>query len=171
MDVYVIVLRILHIVSGVFWVGSAYLFFFFLEPSVHATGPAGGQFMKHVTEHRKAPIFIVGSSAVTVIAGLLLYWRTSGGFDADWVTSGPGLAFTTGGIAAIIAFLLGAIFVKPLVDGMSALGGEIAASGGQPSEAQLGQMQRIQGRLRAIGRLDVALVTIAVIAMAIARYL
>ena len=32
MDAYIVTLRILHILGGVFWVGSALLFFFFIEP-------------------------------------------------------------------------------------------------------------------------------------------
>ena len=39
MDFYVILLRIVHIFAGVFWVGGMVLFFAFLEPTAKATAP------------------------------------------------------------------------------------------------------------------------------------
>ena len=35
-----LVLRLVHIVFGVFWVGAAFFLAMFLEPSIRAAGPA-----------------------------------------------------------------------------------------------------------------------------------
>ena len=61
--------------------------------------------------------------------------------------------------------------VKPSVDRLGALGAEIQASGGQPSEAQAVQLQAVDRKLKTVGRTNMALLTVAVVAMAIARYL
>jgi hypothetical protein len=171
MDVYLIILRILHIAAGVFWVGAAALFFFFVEPTVKELGPTGGAFMGHLSKVKKMPLVILMSAGLTVLAGILLYLRASGGFDVDWITTATGLTFTIGGLAAIIAFLIGVTVVKPAVDRLGALGAEIQASGGQPSKAQAVQLQAVERKLKMVGRTNIALLTVAVVAMAIARYL
>jgi uncharacterized membrane protein len=170
-DLYVIVLRIVHILAGVFWVGSAAFFFFFVEPTAKRLGPQAGPVMEELMIRRKVPIFITSSSGLTVLAGVLLYWRSSDGLDADWITSAPGLAFTVGGLAAIGAFVMGLALIKPAVDRMGALGAEIVASGEPPSPQQGAQLLALETRLRNVGRIDIALLTLAVITMAAARYL
>jgi hypothetical protein len=171
MDVYLMVLRIVHIAAGVFWVGAAALFFFFVEPTVKELGPTGGAFMGHLAKVKKMPLAILASAGLTVLAGILLYLRVSGGFDVDWITSSTGLTFTVGGLTAIVAFLIGLTVVKPSVDRLGALGAEIQASGGQPSEAQAAALHAVDTKLKTVGRLNMALLTVAVVAMAIARYL
>ena len=171
MDVYLLVVRALHIAAGVFWVGSAFFVFFLLEPTVNALGPQAGPVMAHLTKKRKMPIAIVGASALTILAGFLLYWRSSGGFEVDWITSPVGLGFTIGAIAAIVAFVLGFTMIKPVADRMGALGDEVERSGGPPSPEQVAELQSLQHRLRAVGRVDTVLLGIALLLMATARYL
>jgi uncharacterized membrane protein len=170
-DLYLIILRIVHILTGVFWVGSGLFFFFLLEPAVNELGPQGAPVMRHLAQKKKMPVVIVSASALTVLAGLLLYWRDSNGFDLDWVTSPTGLAFGLGGIAAIVAFLMGFVAIKPRVDRMGAIGADVAAAGGTPSQAQLAEIQGIQHSLRRIGLVDMLLLTFAVLTMATARFL
>lgn len=170
-DWYLIVLRAVHILTAVFWVGSFYLFFFFIEPSVKELGPTGGQFMGHLAGKKKMPIVIAVTAATTIVAGTLLYWRVSGGFNVDWITSAPGVALTVGALSAIVAFALGFIIIKPAVDRMGVIGQGIAATGTPPSEDQAAEMQRLGARLVVVGRIDLVLLTVAVIMMATARYL
>ena len=170
MDWYVIVLRAIHILTAVFWVGSFYIFFFFIEPSVKELGPIGGQFMGHLAEKKKMPIVIAITAATTIVAGTLLYWRVSDGFDVDWMTSATGVAFTVGALSAIVAFALGFIVIKPAVERMGAIGQGIA-TGAPPSDDQVGEMQRLGARLVLMGRIDFVLLTVAVVTMATARFL
>ena len=171
MDIYPIVLRVVHIVAGAFWVGSAFFVFLFLEPTVNTLGPQAGPVMGHMTGKLKLPIVIVVSAALTILAGILLYWRNSNGFELDWITSGPGIGFTIGGVAAIIAFVLGFTMIKPTADKMGAIAREVEASGGSPSPDQAATLQSLQHRLRAVGRVDTVLIGIAILFMAVARYL
>ena len=171
MDWYVIVLRVIHIAAGVFWVGAAFVLFLFIQPSVRATGPAGQEFMGHLTTRKNLPLVVLLSGVVTVLAGLLLYWRASGGFDTAWISSGPGISFTVGGVAAIVTLALGLAVTKPSIDRMGALGQEIASSGGPPTPEQAAELQRLQARTVLVGRVSLVLLAVAVVAMAIARYL
>jgi uncharacterized membrane protein len=170
-DWYLIVLRAIHILAAVFWVGSFYIFFFFIEPSVKELGPIGGQFMGHLAEKKKMPIVIAITAATTIVAGTLLYWRVSDGFDVDWITSATGVGFTVGALSAIIAFALGFIVIKPAIERMGTIGQGIAASGTPPTEDQAAEMQRLGAKLVMMGRIDFVLLTVAVVAMATARFL
>jgi uncharacterized membrane protein len=171
MDWYAIILRVIHIVAGTFWVGAAFVLFLFIQPSAKELGPEGQRFMGHLAVKKKLPMLITFAGILTVLAGILLYWRASDGFDADWISSGPGVAFTVGGLAAIITLALGLSITKPAVDRIGALGQEIAAGGGQPTPSQASEMQRLQARFVQMGRLSMVLLTIAVVAMATARFL
>jgi uncharacterized membrane protein len=168
-DVLHIVLRVIHIGAGIIWVGSSLFLHFFIEPTVHALGPQGGPFMRHLMEKRKMPVVISISGVLTVVAGVWLYWRDTSGFDPDLVTSSIGLGFLVGGIAAILAFVLGVGVVRPLAVRMGTLGETMAS--GQPTQQQVQEMGAIQGKLRRISTINLVLLAIAVIAMASARYL
>lgn len=171
MDWYVIVLRVIHIAAGVFWVGAAFVLFLFIQPSARATGPAGQEFMGHLTTRKKLPLAVLLSGVVTVLAGLLLYWRASGGLDTAWISSGPGISFTVGAVAAIVTLALGLAVTKPSIDRMGALGQQIASGGGPPTPEQVAELQRLQARTVLVGRISLVLLAVAVVAMAIARYL
>lgn len=125
MDWLSIVLRIVHIGAAVFWVGSAAFMFFFLQPSASALGPQAGPVMAHLNARRRLPQVIGVSAVLTILAGLLLYADASGGFDADWITSPVGIGFTVGGAAAIIAWVLGLVAIRPMVARM----GEVRGGG------------------------------------------
>jgi uncharacterized membrane protein len=170
-DWYQIILRVVHILAGVFWVGSAIFVFVYLQPSVKELGPTGQQFMAHLVEKKRIPVVILAAGAVTILAGILLYWRASNGFDLDWISSATGVAFTVGGVAAILAFVFGLILVKPAMGRMGSIGQAIAMSGGPPTDAQVSEMQKLGARLALIGQINLLLLVVAVVAMAIARFL
>jgi hypothetical protein len=170
MDWYVIILRLIHIGAGVFWVGAALVFFLFIQPSVREVGPEGQRFIGHLTTRKKLPGIILVSAIVTVLAGILLYVEVSDVLNVDWIASGPGIGFTIGGVAALITVILGLAVTKPSADRMGALGQQVAASGGPPSPEQAAEMQRLQARLMLIGRISMVLLMIAVVTMATARY-
>jgi uncharacterized membrane protein len=167
MDVWAIVLRIIHIVSGVLWVGAAGLFFFYLEPAINKLGPDAEKFVDEVVNRRKVPIYFAVLSTLTVLAGVILYWRDFGGIN----TSPFGLALGLGGLAALIAWLGGNLLIPRTLEKLMAVGAEIKGSGGPPSEELRSRMHAVQERLRLIGLIDIALLLFAVVAMASARYL
>lgn len=171
MDFLEITLRVVHISCGVLWVGGAFFFFIFVEPTANELGPDSEKFMTRIVVGRRLPVYFIVLSALTVLAGLTLYWIRSAGLQAAWITSPTGLALTIGGVAALIAFVGGNALIKPNVDKLAALGAEIGASGGPPTEAQQRALRDVQHTLRRIGTVDIVLLIIAVIAMASARHL
>lgn len=167
MDVVAIILRIVHIVSGVFWVGGAALFFFYLEPTMNKLGPDAEKFVDEMVNRRKVPIYFVTFSTLTVLAGVILYWRDFGGIS----TSPVGLALGLGGIAALVAWLGGNLLIPKTLGQLSGIVTEIKQAGGPPSGELASRLHATQERLRMIGLVDIALLIFAVAAMASARYL
>jgi len=170
-QVFQIVLRILHIASGVFWVGTAWFFFGWIEPTTKAIGPQAGPFMHHIVRNRRVVQAIVGAGAVNVAIGLILYWRASAGLNTAWIGSGTGIGFTLGGLAAIAAWLLGLTVIGPTVERLDEAGTAMATAGRPPNPDELGRFHALEARLHRAGQGDVVLLATAVIFMAASRYL
>lgn len=170
MNVYILVLRTIHIVAGALWVGSSVFYLLFVEPSVKALGPSAPKFMQSIIEKRRYPLFMNVVASLTIVAGGLLYWTVSGGLNANWITSGPGLGFTVGSIVALVVYGIGFFMMRPRADRMGKLGKEIASNGGPPTEEQAGELAKIEKEMTSIGRWDAILLTVSLVLMATARY-
>jgi uncharacterized membrane protein len=170
MNAITIILRLIHIFAGVFWVGSSLTLVGFVEPAARAIGPEGAKFMQRLTGQTRFTFFAALSAPLTVLAGLVLYWQDSG-FRPEWILTPSGLGFTVGGLAGIAAFVLGAAIIGPTAGQIAALGKEIQAAGGPPTPAQATKMHTLQEKLHRIGVWGAALLALAVVAMATARYL
>ena len=166
-----IVLRILHIGSGIFWVGTAWFFFGWVEPTSKAIGPQAGPFLHHIVAKRRITRAVVGASTLNVAAGALLYWRDSGGLNGAWIASPTGIGFTIGGLAAISAWIIGMSVISPTVERLDAVGGAMAAAGRPPTNEEAGAFHVLEVRLHRAGIADSALLALAVLMMATSRYL
>ena len=166
MNVLIIVLRLLHIVAGVFWVGAAMVSTFFLSPAVAATGEAGRAFMDYLITKARISTRISAASGTTVLAGAILYWLDSQGFTSSWTTSGPGIGFALGAVLALVGMGLGALV------GASAkkLGAIAAAAKGKPSAAQLAELKAAQASMSRASLWSTVLLVISLVCMATARY-
>lgn len=164
-------LRLLHIVAGVFWVGGVLVFARFLFPTARALGPAAGPVMNHLNGVLKLPNALISAAIGTILSGLLLYWHDSGGFQGAWMSSGAGMTFGTGGLLAIIAFTIGITVNAPTAKQFGALAASVHAKGGPPSPEEAAELQRLQGRLGTALGVVVTLLVLATAAMALARYI
>lgn len=171
MNIYlVILLRTVHIVASVLWVGSAILYLFFVEPSVKSLGPAGPKFMQNFIGKRRFSVYMSSVSLLTVLAGVLLYWNSSGGLQINWITSGPGIGLTIGSLASLLALFMGLLFIRPRADRIGELGEEISESGNPPDPNLLGEMQKLDKEINTLERTDFILLMIALLTMITARY-
>jgi len=171
MDLLLIVLRVVHIFSAMIWFGGAIIGSFFLSPTAAALGKAGQPFMEHLMRRRRMGIFFPIVAGLTVLSGVALYWRDSAGLQAAWILSPSGIAFTIGGLAAIIAFVGGFVLVGPSVAEQTAVQTELALGDGVPSEAQRQRLERADRRMQLANRIDAPLLLLAGLTMAVARYL
>jgi uncharacterized membrane protein len=159
-------LRIIHIVAGVFWVGGTLTMTFFIGPTVGATAEAGQKFVVHLMNNLKFSSRMSAAAGLTILAGLILF-----GLDARagaaWLRSGLGIGLSIGAGFALIGFVFG-IMVGRTTKAMAQLGAQMQ---GKPSPAQLTQMQAIQKQQATYSRISATTLILAVIFMAVARYL
>lgn len=127
-----LVFQFLHIVAGVLWVGSTFLFSAFIGPSAAEVGPSAGPLLTVLVKKRKLPRVIESLSGVTVLAGWILWLRNVDLYEGlgNWLDSTFGIVITIGAVLATAAFVIGLRGIAPNVVRLVDLGGEIAASGG-----------------------------------------
>jgi hypothetical protein len=163
-NVELVVLRVLHIVPGAFWVGALFFSTYFLEPAMRAAGPAAGAAVMPRLLARRLPLFMMSSAGITILAGARLMWIVSGGMNPLWTHSAQGRTLMIGATAALIGFVGGMVFTMPAAKRMGALmaGGDAAAHA-----AEIGALQT---RMRLGQRFTAAFLSIALVCMAFARY-
>jgi hypothetical protein len=165
------VLRLVHILCGVFWAGTIFFVVWLLEPSTREAGPAGGAVMGQLIKRGYLNI-LPGMAVLTVVSGGWLYWIVSGGLNSGWGHSPMGTALTVGAAAAIIALIIGLAKMRPAGIQMSVLGPKMMAAETDEERAAVGaEMGGLRDSLRKNGRIVGALLLIAVVGMAVARYL
>ena len=171
MDPLMIVLRLFHIVGGALWFGSAFLFAGFIGPAAAETAPASGVLMSAVVKKRRVAEVIKWLAITTVIAGwaIWLKFALAAGVDV-WVTSTYGLVLTIGGVLATAAAYFGITGIGNNVEKLVRLGDEVAAAGGPPTPEQGAEMARLGAEIQRHGKIDLALLFLAVAAMATAQY-
>lgn len=147
--------RLLHIVVGVFWGGAVFFAALLLVPAVRDAGPEGGKVMGALVKRGLLNV-LPASGIVTVLSGIWLYWKVSAGFNPDYMGSRPGMVYGLGMITALIALAIGVLVMRPAV---------IKSATAEPALAQ-----QLRGRAAAGGRWVAVFVGIAVVCMAIARY-
>jgi uncharacterized membrane protein len=166
-----LVLRLVHIIGGIVWLGSGIFAAFFLIPAL----ADNRQLMPAVMEglqKRKLFIIIPAAGLLTILAGIRLLWIDSAGFADSYMQTGPGRTFSIGGTAAIIALLLQVFVARPAGVKLGAIAAQLAAS---PSAAERDGLNAQAGRLRRRnGMATMAAVLfglLAASAMAVARYM
>ena len=169
---FMIVFRLLHIVAGVLWVGSAFLFVGFVGPSAAEVGPAAGPLLHVAVKKRKVAKVITGLGITTVVAGWILWLRDLNDFGSlsDWLGSHFGFVLTIGAVLATIAAFLGAFGVGRNVERLVDVGDAVAASGGPPTPEQQAMIEHLGAEIEKHGKIDLVLLVLAVACMATARY-
>jgi len=168
MDVLLIVLRLLHVGAGVFWAGAIFFVVSFLQPAVKAAGPAGGQFMQRLAA-TKVFVIVPALALLTILSGALLMWKVSGG-SAEWMGSRAGITLSVGATSAVVAFIVGVFVMRAATMKLLAIGQAVQASGAPPSPAQQAEIEVLQRRARSSAVGVAHLLAVAVITMAVARY-
>lgn len=160
------VVRVVHMLSAVTWVGGAFLWGMLIAPRVLARGPPAIRrpFAEAVIPAMTRFFMIAG--VLTLLSGIVLVGMIFGWgdyFDAFEGANGYGVALTLGALAGIAMAIVGF--------GMSAPTGAkmlraMQGVQGPPTEAQQAQMAALGKKLGILGMTTILLGTIAVIGMA-----
>ena len=154
--------RMLHILFAASWFGAAAFLTLYLLPVARQLGAAGGATMTALTGrgfHR----FMAANAGLTVLSGLWLYWTLTAGFAGPAMASTSGMVFGLGGLAGLLAAVIGGAVIGRTLTRVEALKAE--APDQQPSVVAL------QARVAAASRLALALLVFALVAMALGHSL
>lgn len=166
-----VVLRLVHIFAGIIWVGAGFFMMLVLVPLIKQMGAEGGRFMQRFAAKSRFGTVMLISPLLTTLSGLWLYYRVSGHFNSDWMSSSAGVVLGIGSVAGLLAFGHGAALTGPGFGKMGALARQIEAQGGPPTEAQMGEMRALSARNAQHARISALLEIIAVAGMAAARFM
>ncbi|MGH2606980.1 MAG: hypothetical protein ACRDG5_10355 [Anaerolineales bacterium] len=171
MDWLMIILRVLHILAGVFWAGGAFLVAAVIQPAMRDLGPEAGKFMLRLADRGRLSAYSSAAAGINVLTGLVMYERVSGGYSEAWLLTGRGLALTIGAWAGLIAFVVGIVVLGRAGRRLGELGKALQATGQPPSSQQQAEMMRLQRRMSAGGTWVATLLVISILGMSSAQYL
>jgi len=167
MNYYLLVLRLLHIGAGAFWVGSTLSLAFFIKPALKEKGDTGQKFIDYLITKKRFGTDSAGAGGMAGIAGILLYWRDSQGLTSAWMRSSTGIGFAIGAVLGLIAFIFGVLTDRQL----KAMAELRAQFGDMPSEKQTSQLQLLDKRVSTNLNICAITLTLSVWVMAVSRYL
>ena len=165
-----ILLRLIHILAGITWVGAVIFTSLFLFPAMQGDPGTAGKVMAGLARRRYMQ-FMPAVAILTILAGLWMIWITSGGHLDLYMQTASGHTFTMAGGLGIVGFLLGMLFARPRGLKAMALGKQMATVTDAAERATLqGEMERLQKQSGMITMAVTILVLLAAAGMAIARY-
>jgi hypothetical protein len=169
MDTLLVLMRLVHILLGVFWVGSVIFNVVFLVPAFVDAGPEGAKVSAGLMRRRFFDVLPV-VAGLTVLSGIWLYWRASLGFQPAYMRSSVGMTYGIGALAAIVALGLGVAILRPAMLKAAALTQQAASAAPAERDAQLAKAQALRLRGIQVNKIVAALLVVAVVAMAVGRY-
>lgn len=164
-----LVLRVVHVLGGVFWVGAMMYNTFFLMPVLSQAGPAAGTVIAGM-QQRKLFMWLPIAAIATMLAGIRLLMIQSAGFSSIYFSTAPGRTYLVGAVMAVTAFAVGLFVARPTMMRMTQLGASLPTA----DESRRAALQEEMAVLRRRGAVSGSLVTWlligATVAMAVGRY-
>jgi uncharacterized membrane protein len=170
MYVEIVVLRLIHILGGVFWVGSGLFMTLFLLPALAQSGPSAGPVFAALQQRRLLTV-LPSVAVLTILSGLRLMWIASMGFSSAYFASAAGRTFAIGGTAATLALLIGMTVARPAATRAATLSASIASAPADQRANLAAEVARLRRRGSVAGTVVLVLLVVGAGAMAVARYL
>lgn len=161
-----IALRILHVVIGVLWAGSAFYSGLIMMPKIHALRSDIKRPAMRAVSGLTGLIMLVGY-IIVIASGIWMALRMQGSLDI-YFSTGWGLTMLISFIAMLISCVVGFVFIVPSALGEEKLLRSIEGRDPTPDEDQ--QLERLSARHIASARINFVLIFIAVVAMPISRF-
>ena len=166
-------MRLVHILAGIFWVGATLFLAGFLIPAIRAVGPSAGPLMTQLMQQRHLQRWINVSMSLTIFAGIVLFALDSRAGGGGFGRSLTGITLSIGALLAIIAAGVDGAMGRPAAKKL----GEIAQrmqetqrGGGAASADLVSQTAPLQAKLAGALTITAWLLLLSATTMAIARY-
>ena len=166
-----LILRLVNILTGVFWAGTIFFMAFYLEPSARAAGPDAAKVMGGI-QKRGLMTVLPSIALLTILSGIDLYRRASVGFEPAWIRSSIGITYGIGAVASIIALSIGFFIMRSATMAAGRLAANLPTTSDDAEQQRMqAQIQHLRTRSRTALRMVAALLGVAVITMAVGRYM
>jgi uncharacterized membrane protein len=167
----VLVLRLIHVLSGIIWVGGMTVMAVFVMPVLAGLGPAAGPVMAGINQ-KKFPVIMPIIALLTILSGLRLMMIDSAGFQGAYFQSPVGRTFATAAGLAILAFLFGVTMVRPAMMKAVSLGQQMASASDEATKSRIaGEIAASRKRGATVNMIVLILLLLAALGMATARYM
>ena len=166
-----LILRFIHVVGAITWVGGGIYVAFFLIPALLPNPSLIPQVMEGL-QRRKVFVILPTIGLLVVLSGVRLLWIDSAGFNDSFLATGPGRTFSVGGGAGIIAWLIQVFVQRPAGARLGRIAATLAAS---PTPEERQRLTADADRMRRRNSMGVLWAVIfgliAATAMSVARYM
>ncbi|HEU4747343.1 MAG TPA: hypothetical protein VFS56_02500 [Gemmatimonadaceae bacterium] len=170
MSAELLVLRIVHVLGGIFWLGSGLFTTFFLVPALGRVGPAAAGPVMGALQQRRLFTVLPVVALLTIISGARLLHIVSAGFAPAYFDSRTGQTLLWSGVAAVIAFLLGLVVARPAAVRLGQLSASLPTMPEAERAARSSEVERLRRRSGLAGTVAMVLLVAAAVGMAVARY-
>ena len=167
----ILILRVIHIVGGIFWLGSGLFTTFFLIPALGRLGPAAAGPLMGALQQRRLFTILPVVAVLTIVSGTRLLQIVSGGFTPAYIASRTGQTLLWSGVAAVIAFVLSLLVARPAAVRSGQLGASLATLPEAERAARASEAERLRRRSGVASTVAMVLLIGAAVGMAVARYL
>jgi len=164
-----LIFRAAHVLFAAVWVGATAITSFFVLPALADAGPSAGPVMGALMR-RKLPTFMASIGGLAVLTGVYLLYRFTNGFNPSVTVSAPTRMFSIGGLAGIIALIIGGAVVSRNAKKMGEIGARLASAPESERAGLAGQLAAYRRRASMASRIVVALQLLALVLMAIGHY-
>lgn len=165
-----ITLRIVHVLSAIFWVGTALFTGLFLFPVLASSGAAAGPVMSGL-QRRRLMAWLPIMAILALLSGFTLFYLASGGAVGAYARTSVGRTFSMSGGFALIGFLIGMFVGRPAGLEAARIGRESASlPAGTERDAVQQRLVALQKRAGMANVLQSVLLVAAAAGMAAARY-
>jgi hypothetical protein len=165
MSLLISALRLIHIVAAFAWFGIGSTLAFYVAPSALEAGESGMRFLRSMFLNTSVVKAFPITGGITMLAGILLY--LTGDPSRNFTTTGN-IVLGIGALAGIAAGIHGGAATGRANNTLLA---SLKSAGDQPSGETLTSLRAQAQQLLMHSRVSFALMAIALIGMASARYL
>jgi uncharacterized membrane protein len=168
MDVNLIqLLRLVHILSGAFWLGCGATLGFFVNPALLTGDVGSAQRLKRIMVGGKLGVALPIAAILAIASGLWLYRIDFPQMQMQYLTR-RALDYAMGGFFAIVAFIVGVTVNIPTGSKLGVLADAIGAAA--PTTDQAAELARLSRKLLISSRAAAIMVLGAGAFMALARF-
>ena len=165
-----LVLRLVHVMGGIFWVGGMMYMAFFLMPTMAQAGPAAAPVIAGL-QQRKLFVWLPVIAIATLLAGIRLMMLQSDGFSSLYFGTPMGRTYLVAGALAVIAFAIGVSVNRPTMNRIGVLS-EAMPGADDSTRAQMQvEMAVLRKRSGVVTKLVTWMLIAAAAGMAVARYM